>query len=135
MKKTGILLFGFLCWVVGCGSVGPNYQRKDPSVPSDSGSLEKGITTSESVGNEFLGSWWKIFQDPVLDSLKGMAVSGNQDLRIAQARVQQARALSLVSSSKQFPEGGLSGTYERIRRTESGSSVQISSGEERQNSN
>jgi len=104
-------------------------------VPSDFGSLEKGITTSESVGNEFLGSWWKILQDPVLDSLMDRAVSGNQDLRIAQARVQQARALSLVSSSKQFPEGGLSGIYERIRRTESGSSVQISSGEEGQNSN
>jgi len=118
MKRGGIISFALMCTVVGCTAVGPNYERKDPAVPSAFGSLEMGIATGESAQRELLSSWWKILQDPVLNSLMDRAVNGNLDLRIAQARVQQARALSLVSSSRLLPEGGLTGTYERVRLTE-----------------
>ena len=113
---------------MGCAPVGPNYQRKDNPVPSRFGSLEKGITTGDPVASELLSSWWKVLQDPILNSLIERAVPGNQDLRIAQARVQQARALSLVESSKQFPEGGFTGVYERFRRVETSPSGSPSAG-------
>jgi len=60
MKRGVIILFTLLCLIASCAPVGPNYQRKDSAVPSRFGSLEKGVTTGEAVGNEFLGSWWKI---------------------------------------------------------------------------
>ena len=122
MKRSGIVLLALLFLALGCFSVGPDYHRKDPAVPNRFGSVDQDITTSGAVGMELLSSWWKILQDPILNSLIERAVRGNQDMQIAQARVQQARALSLFSSSKLYPEGGPSGTYERFRRTESGSS-------------
>jgi multidrug efflux system outer membrane protein len=124
MRRCGIVLFVLLSLslALGCGSVGPDYHRKDPTVPDRFGSVDQSVTTSEAVGSELLSSWWKILQDPVLNSLIDRAVRDNQDIHIAQARVQQARALSLFSSSKHYPEGGPSGTYERFRRTESGTS-------------
>jgi multidrug efflux system outer membrane protein len=128
MNHCGIVLFIVLTLIAGCAPVGPNYQRKDPAVPNRFGSLEQGITTSEAVVSELLRSWWKILQDPILDSLMDRALQGNQDLRIAQARVQQARALSLVTASRQYPDGGFAGSYERVRRTGSGPPGQDSSG-------
>jgi len=128
MKRSVIIFFILLCLIASCAPVGPNYQRKDPAVPSGFGSLEEGVTTGEAVKSELLSSWWKILQDPVLNSLMDRAVNGNHDLRIAKARVQQARALSMVTSSKQYPDGGFSLLYERVQRTESGSTGQTSSG-------
>jgi hypothetical protein len=54
MKRNGFILFTLLCFVVGCAPVGSNYQRKDSVVPSRFGSLEKGVTTGEPLGNELL---------------------------------------------------------------------------------
>jgi NodT family efflux transporter outer membrane factor (OMF) lipoprotein len=46
-------------------------------------------------------------------------VAGNLDLRIAQSRVKQARALMGISSSRLFPEGGFGGEAETYRRSDS----------------
>lgn len=112
-----ILLFGA---AAACSSVGPNYQRVDPPVPATYGSLETGVSTGEPLNADLLGSWWKILKDPALDSLIERAVRGNLDLRLAEARVRQARAFGLVSEARNYPEGELSGGYQRQRRTESG---------------
>jgi NodT family efflux transporter outer membrane factor (OMF) lipoprotein len=116
-----LALIGF-AW--GCSAVGPNYSRVEPQLPSKFGSIEKGISTGESLNAEMLGSWWNILRDPVLHSLIQRAVHGNLDLRIAEARVRQARALGLGSESRNYPEGQFSGGYQRQRRTESGFSGQ-----------
>ena len=126
MRKISPALLALIGLTWGCSAVGPNYKRIDPPVPAVFGSLETGISTGDSLSGEFLSSWWKIFKDPALNSLIEQAVKGNLDLRIAEARVRQARALSLASESKNFPEGQLSGGYQRQRRTESGLSGQTS---------
>ena len=48
-----MISFTLLCLIASFAPVGPNYQRKDPAVPSRFGSLEEGVTTGEPVGNEF----------------------------------------------------------------------------------
>ena len=106
--------------MAACSPVGPDYKRVDPPVPAKFGSLEKGISTTESIQTESLASWWKIFNDSILDSLMKRAEEGSLDLRIAEARVRQARALSLGSESQHYPEGGLNAAYQRSRRPESG---------------
>ena len=37
--------------------------------------------------------WWRLFQDPVLEQLEHEALTANHDIRIAVARVEQARAI------------------------------------------
>ena len=124
MKKILPALLTLIGLTWGCSAVGPNYTRVEPAVPSKFGSLEQGISSSESLDAEMLSSWWNIFRDPVLNSLIRRAVNGNLDMRIAEARVRQARALSAVSESRHYPEGGVEAGYQRQRRSESGFSGQ-----------
>jgi multidrug efflux system outer membrane protein len=119
MRRLQLVLLALSLLVAGC-KAGPNYKRADPPVPAQFGSLEPGISTSDPIGSEQMKTWWKIFRDPVLDSLIERAVEGNLDLRIAEARVRQARAQGGVASSKYYPEGEVRGSYGRFKSTESG---------------
>ena len=128
MKGLWICLVVFLFLVGACAPVGPNYRRPDSPLPSRFGSLEKGVTSEDRPGLVLLSSWWKVLEDPILDALMDRAVRGNLDLRMAEARVQQARALSMVSEARGLPEGGFTGSYDWNRSTESGASGRLSSG-------
>jgi multidrug efflux system outer membrane protein len=119
MNWRKILCSGWLFLTIGCAAVGPDYRRPDPSMPKQFGSLEAGVTDAQSLPPEFLASWWKILNDPLLDEIMEQAVQGNLDLRIAQARLWQARALRGVSESGLYPEGGMGGQAQAYRRTES----------------
>jgi len=123
MKWVGLLLAGFL-FLAGCAAVGSDYKRTDPPVPSSFGSLEKGISQGGSADPKQLGSWWKVLNDPVLNDLIEKALRTNLDVRMARARVQQARALRGISESGLYPEGGVTGGYQAYRRTETGSTGQ-----------
>jgi outer membrane protein, multidrug efflux system len=122
-------IVSLFCLFLGLGcAVGPDYKKQDPSAPAQYGSLEKGISTGERGGSQFLTSWWKIFDDEILNDLIEKAVANNHDMRIAAARVRQARALSGVASSKLYPEGGATGAYAAYRRNETGFSGQTTAG-------
>jgi NodT family efflux transporter outer membrane factor (OMF) lipoprotein len=118
VKKTLVLAVMTLFLTCGCFTVGPNYKKKEPPVPSRFTSLEHGVSRGDDIPKGFLDSWWSIFKDPILESLMNRVASQNLDLRIARARVQQARAQSAIASSNLFPEGSLIGDYRRVRRTE-----------------
>jgi multidrug efflux system outer membrane protein len=47
--------------------------------------------------------WWQQFEDPVLDELVGRALAANHDVRIAVARVDQARAIFDDAANDRFP--------------------------------
>jgi multidrug efflux system outer membrane protein len=47
--------------------------------------------------------WWEQFEDPVLDELVGQALVANHDVRIAVARVDQARAIFADVRNDRFP--------------------------------
>jgi outer membrane protein, multidrug efflux system len=59
------------------------------------------------------GEWWRLFQDDALDSLVQRALAGNQDLRVAAARLDQARDEVTVAASDLYPWVGLSGSAAR----------------------
>ena len=119
MNRTPAALLAISLLFAGC-KAGPDYKRADPPVPARFGSLEPGIATSEPLDAEHMKTWWKIFRDPVLDSLIQRAVEGNLDVRIAESRVRQARAQRGLASSKYYPEGEVDGSYQRFKTTESG---------------
>ncbi len=61
------------------------------------------------------GNWWNVFHDPVLAGLESNAVAGNQNLRAAVARVDQARAAARMTRSQFFPELSLDPSFSRER--------------------
>ena len=42
------------------------------------------------------GTWWTIFDDPILDTLQADALAANQELAVAAANLRQSRAESLL---------------------------------------
>jgi multidrug efflux system outer membrane protein len=87
----------------GC-MVGPNYKR--PAVPEPSvyrgASAEPTITPGVvSFGDQ---KWWDAFQDDALRDLIRSALQQNYDVRIAAARILQARALLGIARADQLPE-------------------------------
>ncbi len=72
---------------VACGcALGPDYERPDVGVPSD---YEQVLDTGETVANL---QWWELFEDEELQRLITIALEENQDVAIAAARVEEARA-------------------------------------------
>jgi NodT family efflux transporter outer membrane factor (OMF) lipoprotein len=49
------------------------------------------------------GPWWILFQDPQLDALEAQVDEGNQDLKAALARLEQARAVTRVARADLLP--------------------------------
>jgi len=50
--------------------------------------------------------WWSVFKDPELLNLIGEAVQNNRDLRVAIARVEEARALARIQKAQILPAIG-----------------------------
>ena len=64
-----------------------------------------------------LERWWTEFRDPLLDGLVARAIDGNLDLKIATARVREARAARGIAASAALPQVGR-GRPGRPRRTQ-----------------
>jgi NodT family efflux transporter outer membrane factor (OMF) lipoprotein len=63
-----------------------------------------------------LADWWKGFEDPMLNDLVVRALAANHDLRIAAARVREAKALAVVAESALYPSLDLFGSGGREKR-------------------
>src|SRR5215831_4845611 len=81
----------------GC-SIGPNYKR--PPVAEPSAFRGQEIAEAASLADV---PWWDVFEDPSLKALIQEALPNNYDVRIAAARVREARANLGVARSEFFP--------------------------------
>ncbi|QFY44272.1 efflux transporter outer membrane subunit [Candidatus Methylospira mobilis] len=95
--------------------------RVDPAVPLPSVKDWQHGQDAEAISSQaVLASWWRGFRDPVLDKLIAEAMTANQDLRIAKARVQEAQQIVTVTESALYPsvdfnvEGGRQKTINRV---------------------
>jgi multidrug efflux system outer membrane protein len=61
--------------------------------------------------------WWTQFEDPVLDTLVTRSLASNHDIRIAVARVDQARAFFDEVERDRYPEVTAGGSVDRRRQT------------------
>ncbi len=61
--------------------------------------------------------WWRLFHDPVLDSLVDRALTNCTDLKAAEARVREARAQRSVEVSDFFPHASVDGIAQRSRQS------------------
>jgi outer membrane protein, multidrug efflux system len=100
--------------LVSC-TVGPSYQRPEAAVPPTWRQVEQ---PGVSAGTAPAADWWRTLQDPVLDRLVQRAVAANLDLRVATARVREARALRGIAASDRAPNVTAAGTAARVRESE-----------------
>jgi multidrug efflux system outer membrane protein len=87
----------------GC-VVGPNYKRPPAPAPS----VYRGESAEQAVKPEIASfgdqKWWEAFQDDALRDLIRSALQQNYDVRIAAARILQARAQLGIARADQLPE-------------------------------
>ncbi|WP_375621031.1 MULTISPECIES: efflux transporter outer membrane subunit [unclassified Bartonella] len=86
--SRGLFFSVLLCLLLSGCMVGPNYQKTSFRVPAVWG--EK---SAQTAGQPIaLAGWWRHLNDPVLDALMDYAISGNNNVAVAKARVREARA-------------------------------------------
>lgn len=108
-RASPLGLAALACLLAGC-AVGPNYQHPKTAVPAQwSAPIAGGVTNLAPS----IASWWKTFNDPQLDSLIERAVKANLDLKIAGARVREARAQYRIVSADLWPTVGAGSSYAR----------------------
>jgi len=83
--------------LAGC-AIGPDYKRPPVAEPP----AFRGQPTAEAGSLADL-PWWEVFKDAILKSLITEALASNYDVKIAAARVQEARAQVGAARSEFFP--------------------------------
>ena len=120
MKTYTFGILAALLLQAGC-TVGPDYERPNHSIPNDWTEKGTGLDPATSRVNSRTAAvteWWKTFKDPELTSLVERAAQSNLDLKLAQARVREARGLQGVSSGALLPALGAGAGYSRSRGSE-----------------
>jgi multidrug efflux system outer membrane protein len=94
-------------------TLGPDYKRPAVDAPPD---FRSAMAPSTEPSLSDLG-WWQLYPDETLQGLIREALAGNYDVRVAAARILDARAQVTITRSFQFPEvrGIASAPYERVK--------------------
>jgi len=91
-------------------ALGPDYQRPKERIPA-------AYRFEPTPGNDSFADqgWWQIYHDPTLQALIREALDNNLDVRIAAARIDQARAILGSTRLQQLPQISLSASAQRAR--------------------
>lgn len=116
---TKILFYGFMfiSVFIGCAKVGPDYEKPDFEVngkwqhPDDPALVPEKTEITE---------WWTVFDDKMLTQYINDAADANLDLRIAMARVNEAKARLGVVTGGYYP---IVGTYGDIMNGQQGKNL------------
>lgn len=111
-----LVLAAVTVFVGGC-MVGPDYHRTQVSVPA-AYPYSQPVTAPTNQTTQDLSQWWRVFGDSELDKLIEQATRANFDLRLAQARVREARAQAGIARSALLPAANANGEYSRQRFSE-----------------
>jgi NodT family efflux transporter outer membrane factor (OMF) lipoprotein len=86
----------------GC-TVGPRYAKPTTPAPSSYKEVPPDWKTAQPNDQITRGKWWEIFQDPQLNAWEEQINVSNQNLKAAEARFQQARALVRFNRAAYYP--------------------------------
>jgi NodT family efflux transporter outer membrane factor (OMF) lipoprotein len=85
----------------GCTMVGPDFVKPEAPLLKDwAEARAPGLT----VGKADYGDWWRVFDDPVLDTLVEKAYRQNLSLQIAGIRIYEARAQLGIAVGTLYPQ-------------------------------
>ena len=99
--------------MLGC-TIGPDYARPKLTPPE---TFRGQVTPSEATSFADL-PWWEAFGDAVLQALIKEALASNYDVRIAAARVEQARQQAAIARAAYFPSVGYQVSAQRSKGIE-----------------
>jgi NodT family efflux transporter outer membrane factor (OMF) lipoprotein len=116
-NTTIYILHGLLCgclalFLSGCAAQVASHEEAVASIKGEA--VEKNVPKSFAAKAEtgtVDDGWLKSFHDPVLDQLVAEALTKNPGLKIAEAKVDQAKGLIRQAESRLKPSVGLGGTY------------------------
>jgi multidrug efflux pump len=117
---SGIVTIALLATLVsanaGVLTVGPDFKTPTNAIPTEYKNAELGNwKTGQPLDHVPKGTWWTVFGDTNLNSLEAQALSANQQLKAAIARVDQARATARVARSELLPSLNLDPSFNRQR--------------------
>jgi len=125
-SRTGYVtgLMAALLLIAGC-STAPVYHKPDAAAPdaykeaSPQANNWKTAQPSEQIAR---GEWWEVFGDDALNTLEHRALSANQSLKAAAARLQEARAFQQTARAGLFPtlDAGVGANRGRASRVSQG---------------
>ena len=102
MRARAAGLSGLVALLLGGCMVGPKYTK--PSVPMTPAYKEADGWKVAQPGDSLpRGQWWEVFGDPELHALEEQVPAANQNLKIAEARLREARALVRFNRAALFP--------------------------------
>lgn len=107
MNRVWITL-GLALPLAAC-AVGPDYTPPATTPPAF-----RSAEATVVEARPFEATWWAQFRDPTLDSLVERALAGDLDLKIAAARLDEARALAAAARRERWP-----GASAEVSRSES----------------
>jgi multidrug efflux system outer membrane protein len=91
-----------MAMTIGGCVVGPEYRRPEVTPPKD---FRSRVAPAEAGSLADL-PWWQVFNDKALQDLITQALAGNYDLKVAVARIEQARAQVDVVRADFWPQVG-----------------------------
>ena len=110
MKKRGLSLIFVL--LAGCATSLPTVDGdKLPAEPP--AQFKEKWTLAAPAEAQPRGEWWKAFNDPVLDALMERANQGNASVRVAAARLAQARAVARITDAYRSLQVGVGASASR----------------------
>ncbi len=114
----------FLMLIIGLTActVGPDYHAPDMDAPDawHAGAGRTGVAARSA-------RWWENFHDATLDDLIEQALSNNQQIKLAEARLTEERANRLAVASALYPQISLGGNTTRGNQTTAQSAAFIPS--------
>src|SRR2546422_11450866 len=112
MHKLFVLGFAFL--LAGCAGLKPDYTKPAVDLPA-------GWRDAPADGVKARDArWWKVYGDPVLDSLVDEALVHNANVMLAIARVDEARAALSATAADQRPPVSANASRSRTRASQRG---------------
>jgi multidrug efflux system outer membrane protein len=98
------------CASMAACALGPNYRRPDTKTPA-------AFRFEQDAGADSVADagWWQVYGDPALQTLIRESLANNLDVRIAAARVDQARAALGSTRLQQLPQIGVTADAARQR--------------------
>jgi len=120
MRRYGAVLVSALGFFLSGCMVGPRYAKPTVPLTTNFEETEKwkrgdGWKVAQPGDDLIRGKWWELYGDAMLNEIEEQVDPSNQDLKIAEANLRQARAAIRFSRASQAPTIGSSPSISDIR--------------------
>ena len=108
------------CAALAACTVGPDYVKPAVSVPANYKEAAADGTSwkiAQPGDRASRGKWWAVYDDALLNALQDVVTSSNQDLKVAQSRYAQARALVEGARGNYMPTVTAGASVSRFRNS------------------